>query len=97
MNITVQKFPIWIPLIIGIIAVSFSSIFVKWSEAPVSVQGMYRLLITLLLMLPFVWKHISYMKKLSYKEWLHLFLSGACLTMHFLFWMGSLKLTTVAS
>jgi drug/metabolite transporter (DMT)-like permease len=85
------------PLIIGIIAISFSSIFVKWSQAPVSVQGMYRLLITLILMLPFVLKHFTFLKRVSFKEGILLFLSGTFLALHFLFWMGSLKLTTVAS
>ncbi|MBY6035866.1 DMT family transporter [Fictibacillus nanhaiensis] len=84
-------------MVIGIIAISFSSIFVKWSEAPVSVQGMYRLLFTLILMLPFVWKHFGAIKRISLKEYIWLFWSGTFLALHFLFWMGSLKLTTVAS
>jgi drug/metabolite transporter (DMT)-like permease len=91
------KIPVFIPLIIGIIAISFSSIFVKWSDAPVSVQGMYRLLFTLFLMLPFTLKHISALKSIAFKEWILLLLSGIFLALHFLFWMGSLKLTTVAS
>jgi drug/metabolite transporter (DMT)-like permease len=91
------KIPVFIPLMIGIIAISFSSIFVKWSDAPVSVQGMYRLLFTLVLMLPFVWKHAKALKKINRREWLLLLLSGTLLALHFLFWMGSLKLTTVAS
>jgi drug/metabolite transporter (DMT)-like permease len=91
------KIPVYIPLIIGIIAISFSSIFVKWSDAPVSVQGMYRLLFTLFLMLPFTLKHISSLKSIALREWILLLLSGTFLALHFLFWMGSLKLTTVAS
>ncbi len=91
------KIPVLIPLIIGIIAISFSSIFVKWSDAPVSVQGMYRLLFTLFLMLPFTLKYINTLKSISLREWLLLLLSGIFLALHFLFWMGSLKLTTVAS
>ncbi|OOE10741.1 DMT family transporter [Fictibacillus arsenicus] len=91
------KIPVFIPLIIGIIAVSFSSIFVKWSDAPVSVQGMYRLLFTLFLMLPFTLKHIIALKSITLREWILLLLSGIFLALHFLFWMGSLKLTTVAS
>lgn len=38
--------------IIGIIAISFSSIFVRWSSAEVSIIAMYRLYLTNLLMLP---------------------------------------------
>lgn len=91
------KIPVLIPLFIGIVAISFSSIFVKWSDAPVSVQGMYRLLFTLFLMLPFTLKHISTLKSISLREWMLLLLSGIFLALHFLYWMGSLKLTTVAS
>lgn len=97
LNNTSLKIPVFIPLIIGIIAISFSSIFVKWSDAPVSVQGMYRLLFTLIMMLPFVWKQARYLKQINWRETFLLILSGAFLALHFLFWMGSLKLTTVAS
>lgn len=89
--------PTAIPLIIGIIAVSFSSIFVKWSSAPASIQGMYRLLITALLMLPFIRPHLAELKSLTRKKILMLFASGFFLALHFLLWMGSLKLTTVSS
>lgn len=37
------------------------------------------------------------LKTISLKEWMLLLLSGIFLALHFLFWMGSLKLTTVAS
>lgn len=43
--------------IIGIIAISFSSIFVRWSSVDVSVIAMYRLYLTNLLMLPLLWKY----------------------------------------
>jgi drug/metabolite transporter (DMT)-like permease len=89
--------PTVIPLFIGIIAVSFSSIFVKWSSAPASIQGMYRLLITAVLMLPFIRPHLAELKSLGRKKLAMLFASGFFLALHFLLWMGSLKLTTVSS
>lgn len=89
--------PTAIPLFIGIIAVSFSSIFVKWSSAPASIQGMYRLLFTVLLMLPFIRPHLAELKSLTRKKIMLLFGSGFFLALHFLLWMGSLKLTTVSS
>ncbi|MEC0370495.1 DMT family transporter [Paenibacillus chibensis] len=91
------SFPTAIPLFIGIIAVSFSSIFVKWASAPASIQGMYRLLFTVLLMLPFIGPYWSELKSLSFKKASMLFTSGFFLALHFLLWMGSLKLTTVSS
>ncbi|MCJ8010951.1 DMT family transporter [Paenibacillus sp. KQZ6P-2] len=93
----VASIPTAIPLIIGIIAVSFSSIFVKWSSAPASIQGMYRLFFTALLMLPFIRPHLAELKSLSLKKTFMLFASGFFLALHFLLWMGSLKLTTVSS
>ncbi|CAM3610626.1 DMT family transporter [Marinicrinis lubricantis] len=83
--------------LIGIIAISFSSIFVRWSSADVSVIAMYRLYLTNLLMLPLVWKYRSELFSLSGKQWNLLVWSGVTLGLHFLLWMGSLRLTTVAS
>ncbi|CAM4455551.1 drug/metabolite transporter (DMT)-like permease [Paenibacillus endophyticus] len=83
--------------IIGIIAISFSSIFVRWSEADVAVIAMYRLYLTNLIMLPLVWKYRAEMFHLSAKQWRLLAFSGVMLALHFLLWMASLRLTTVAS
>jgi drug/metabolite transporter (DMT)-like permease len=82
---------------VGITAISFSSIFIKWSEAPVSVIVMYRLLITAILMLPFSFKYKSEFVGLSVRQWMLLVFSGAALGFHFLFWMDSLRYTSVAS
>ncbi|OAB28443.1 multidrug transporter [Paenibacillus macquariensis subsp. defensor] len=89
--------PIIIPLLIGVIAVSFSAIFVKWSSAPASIQGMYRLLFAVLIMLPFGIRRVSEFRAVSYKNWILLGVSGFFLALHFLLWMGSLKYTTVSS
>ncbi|MDP4098277.1 DMT family transporter [Paenibacillus sp. P96] len=83
--------------IIGIITISFSSIFIRWSEAEVSVIAMYRLYLTNLLMLPLAWKYRHELFRLTGRQWLLLTGSGLMLGLHFLFWMNSLRLTTVAS
>lgn len=83
--------------IVGIIAISFSSIFVRWSSAEVSVIAMYRLYLTNLLMLPLLWKYRGEILRLTSKQWKLLILSGLLLGIHFLLWMGSLRLTSVAS
>lgn len=94
-----SKSPVSIELlyIIGIIAISFSSIFVRWSAAEVSVIAMYRLYLTNLLMLPLIWKYRKELFSLTPKQWGGLVLSGILLGLHFLLWMSSLRLTTVAS
>lgn len=88
---------ITITLLIGIIAISFSAILVKWSAAPVSIIASHRLLLTVLLMSPFLYRYWPEMKRLSAKTYYKLVWSGLCLGLHFLFWMGSLRFTSVAS
>lgn len=83
--------------IVGIIAISFSSIFIRMTTSEVSVVGMYRLYLTNILMLPVVWKYRKEICALTFKQWRGLLLSGALLGLHFLLWMSSLRLTTVAS
>ncbi|NQX64584.1 DMT family transporter [Paenibacillus alba] len=91
------KVPIPMFLLIGIIAISFSSIFVRWSDAPASVIAMYRLLMTNVLMLPFLWNYRHEIARIRLKDWLRTAISGIALGLHFLFWMDSLRFTTVAS
>ena len=85
-------------LIVGIVAISFSAIFIKWSEAPASILGMYRLLFTVLLMAPFTGRAVRReMRRIKPVDGGLLFLSGLFLGLHFLFWIESLRHTSVAS
>ncbi|MEK4237449.1 DMT family transporter [Paenibacillus sp. FSL H7-0714] len=97
MKLKKPPLPIPILMLIGIVAISFSAIFIKWSAAPASIQGMYRLLFTSLLMLPFARPYSGAAFALRKKDWIMLVLSGTMLALHFLLWMGSLKYTSVAS
>lgn len=84
-------------LFISILSISISSILIKSSDTPTSVAGMYRLFITVILMLPFVpWKSLRNLK-MSKKDWSVVLLAGLYLGLHFLFWMESLVHTSVAS
>ncbi|QDZ79097.1 DMT family transporter [Priestia megaterium] len=99
MNKSTLPLPPPVFLLIGVLAVSFSSILIKWSDAPASILGMYRLLFTVLLFLPFLpWRKMGILLKNStVKEWIMLSVSGLFLGLHFLFWMESFSHTTVAS
>lgn len=88
---------IGLPLVISIIAISFSAIFVKWSDAPASILSMYRLWLASLLLVPIVWKKRGEFRKITKRDAFLLFCSGFFLALHFVLWFGSLKLTTVAS
>jgi len=97
MNRKTPPIPVPMLMIIGIVAISFSSIFIKWSDAPASIQGMYRLFFTSLLMLPFARPYTGAAAALGKRDWLMLLASGFMLALHFLLWMGSLQYTSVAS
>ncbi|WP_258171293.1 DMT family transporter [Paenibacillus sp. R14(2021)] len=87
----------FIPLLIGMLAISFAPILVRSSHAPVSVQGMYRMLFTFLLMLPFGTKQLRTLHTISRRDWLLLLAAGFFLAVHFLLWMASLTYTSIAS
>jgi drug/metabolite transporter (DMT)-like permease len=91
------KWALTLLLLAGIVAISFSSIFIRWSSAPSSVLAMYRLLLTGLLMLPFVLKSRPKLSAVALRDWGRMCLSGVFLALHFLFWMESLRYTSVAS
>ncbi|MNW34677.1 EamA-like transporter family protein [compost metagenome] len=87
----------YILLLISILSVSISSIMIKSSDTPTSVAGMYRLYMSVLIMLPFVpWKMFRSLK-MNKKDWSTVFIAGLFLGLHFLFWMESLVYTSVAS
>jgi drug/metabolite transporter (DMT)-like permease len=86
-------------MLIGVLAVSFSAIIIKWSDAPAAVLGLYRLLFTFLLLCPFLLTKgaRAEMRAMNLHTWGLVALSGVFLAFHFIFWIGSLKYTTVAS
>lgn len=94
-----EKHPM-IMIVTGIIGISLSAIFVKYSQAPSVVTAAYRLLWTVLLMSPVV-----LLKKNRREELLSTApktvalcaVSGIFLALHFVIWFESLKHTSVAS
>lgn len=87
-------------IVIGVIGISLSSIFVKYSTAPSAVTATFRLLWTVLLMTPVVLGKREVRTELcqvSKKTVLLSGLSGIFLAIHFAVWFESLKHTSVAS
>jgi drug/metabolite transporter (DMT)-like permease len=85
-------------LVIATIAISTSAVLVKLSAAPASIIATYRLLFTVLLMLPIIlWEHSREIKHISRRDWLFSTLSGIFLAFHFILWFESLNYTSVAS
>ena len=95
----VEKHPM-IMIVVGVLGISMSSIFVKYSQAPSAVTAAWRLLWTVLLLTPVVLgkrpvrqELVQTPKKLM---WLSI-LSGLFLAIHFVLWFESLQHTSVAS
>ncbi len=87
---------LFILLPIGILAVSTASIFIKLCDAPVLIIATYRMMLASLMLTPF-----AYYKK-PWRGWERnemgwFLLSGLFLSLHFAFWIASLKYTSVAS
>lgn len=86
-------------VVIGVLGISLSSIFVKYSQAPSAVTAAWRLLWTVLLLTPAALrpKVRQEFRKSGKKITLLSMLSGVFLAVHFVLWFESLKHTTVAS
>ena len=95
----IEKHPI-IMIVIGVMGISLSSIFVKYSNAPSAVTAAYRLLWTILLMSPVTFGKSEIRKELfgiSTRNLLLSCFSGVFLAFHFTLWFESLRHTSVAS
>ena len=89
-----------IAVIIGILGISLSSIFVRYSSAPSAVTAFWRLFLTVLLMTPMTLLSADIRKAFkgtTRKDLLLSAVSGFFLAVHFVLWFESLKLTSVAS
>lgn len=96
---TIEKYPM-IMIVVGVIGISLSSIFVKYSSAPSAVTAAFRLLWTVLLLTPAALgkREIrAEFKAVSRRNLLLSVLSGVFLALHFWTWFESLQHTSVAS
>ncbi|ERG67029.1 MULTISPECIES: DMT family transporter [Exiguobacterium] len=82
-------------LFAAVFFLSTSVLFVKWTSAPAETAAFYRMLITCLMLLPFVdFKSLLGTRLMTRYA---LLLSGTLLAFHFWLWFLSLDYTTVAS
>ena len=87
---------LYILLLIGIIAISTASILIKLCVAPVLIFATYRMVLASLVLMPFAC-HQKTWSGWRRSEWGWSLLSGLFLSLHFAFWITSLKYTSVAS
>lgn len=94
-----EKHPM-IMIVIGVIGISLSAIFVKFSSAPSAITAAFRLLWTVFLMTPVVFGKREVREEFRKMEKKNLglcALSGLFLAIHFVLWFESLQHTSVAS
>ena len=95
----IEKHPM-IMIVVGVLGISLSSIFVKYSMAPSAVTASYRLLWTVMLMTPVTFGSREIRTELFQVNPTTLLLSclsGLFLAIHFTLWFESLRHTSVAS
>lgn len=92
--------PACVALIVGIIAVSSGSLFVRFAQvdAPSLAIAAYRLGLAALLLQPVAWlRYRNEIAALERTDWLWAMASGIFLAIHFATWITSLEYTSVAS
>src|SRR5699024_2342024 len=89
----------YIAVVIGVISVSASAVLVKMAHpTPAGIIALYRLLLAVLIMAPYVYvKHRNEFKNIIKKNWLLSILAGVFLAFHSILWFESLNYTSVAS
>jgi drug/metabolite transporter (DMT)-like permease len=87
---------LYIFLPVGIIAISTASIFIKLCDAPALIIATYRMVLASLILMPFAYCQRTW-RGWERNEWGWLLFSGLFLSLHFAFWIASLKYTSVAS
>ena len=95
----IEKHPM-IMIVVGVLGISMSSIFVKYSQAPSAVTAAWRLLWTVLMLTPVVLGKKPVRRELTQTPKKLVFLSvlsGLFLAIHFVLWFESLQHTSVAS
>ncbi len=83
---------------VAVLAVSTSAILVRWSEAPSVVLAFYRVLLTTLLVVPFLFtRYRGDLAAFERRDLLIATLTGAALAVHFAAYFESLAWTSVAA
>lgn len=100
-TVAISRTRLLVGLVLGIVAISFGSIFVRFAQAegapPLSIAA-WRLIFASAVMLPYAWAtHRDEIRSLSRQELGLMLASGVFLALHFATWISSLAYTSVAS
>lgn len=87
-------------LLVGVLGLSTSAIFARMAEAPSSILAFYRLLVTVVLLLPYALSNRTFRvewRHLTKRDWALGMGAGLFLALHYVLWFESLHFTSVAS
>jgi drug/metabolite transporter (DMT)-like permease len=85
-------------LVLGVVAVSFSAILIRLTDAPPMTVALYRNAIAAAILVPFALaRHRPELRVLTCRQWGLAALAGVFLAAHFATWIPSLDYTTVAA
>lgn len=84
-------------LAVGVLALSFSAMFVRWADAPGPVTAFYRLFFSIFLLLPLVLPRIKTNKSIISRSVMFPLLAGVFTAFDLALWTSSLAYTTAAN
>ena len=93
----VKKYSPYLALCSGILALSLSSLFIRWANAPGTVTSFYRMLIAGFVLTPFFFRHLNSGVKLSRKLILLPLLAGLFTALDHAVWSTAIGMTKVAN
>ena len=90
--------PKWLPLVPGVIAVSWAAIMIRACSAPATAIAFYRMAFSALILVPLALTiYKDQFRQFSAKTFLLSLLSGFLLGWHFFFWVASLDYTSISA
>jgi drug/metabolite transporter (DMT)-like permease len=87
----------YLALAVGITALSMSAMFVRWADAPGTMTGFYRLLISTILFIPFFIREQTRRTPIEFKHLLFPLSAGIFTALDFAVWNTSVEYTTAAN
>jgi drug/metabolite transporter (DMT)-like permease len=87
----------YLALGIGVLALSFSAMFVRWADAPGPVTAFYRMFLSIFMLVPFVLLRANGKENFRSKALIFPFMAGVFTALDLALWTSALAFTTAAN
>jgi len=87
----------YLALGVGVVALSFSAMFVRWADAPGPITAFYRMFFSIFMLLPFLFGRKSERSVIGSKNFIFPFLAGVFTALDLALWTTALSYTTAAN